>query len=176
MKRLLLPLAMLAAFCGAAHAEGPMKAGLWEMTIKSDAMKNMPKIPPAQLEQMKKMGVEIPQMSDGGMVTRVCISKEMAARDTPPEVNQRQGGCQSKNYKRSGNSYTVDIVCDSPNMKGEGKAQGSFNGKDSFSSTFDFKGVSHGKPVSQHQESNGKWLGADCGNVAPADKMMGAHN
>ena len=69
----------------AVSAAGPMKPGLWEMTMKSDAMKNMPKITPAQMQQMRKMGIKMPQMQDGGMVTRVCISNEMAAFEQPPE-------------------------------------------------------------------------------------------
>jgi hypothetical protein len=73
-------------------AAGQMKPGLWEMTVKSDAFKNMPKIPPAQMEQMRN-------------------------------------------------------------------------------STYDFKGSAGGQPVSQHQETSGKWLGADCGNVKPVSDL-----
>ena len=152
--------------CGA-FAEEKMKAGLWEMTIKSDMTKNMPKIPPDQLKQMKEMGIAIPQMQDGGMVTRICITKEMAERDQAPEMNYKESGCQPKNYQRAGGSYSVDIVCDGPDMKGRGTARGKFSGSDSFTSTYDFKGTMHGQPLTQHQESSGKWLGADCGSVAP---------
>jgi hypothetical protein len=155
----------------AALAAGPMKAGLWEMSIKSDAMKNMPKITPEQMQQMKQMGINVPQMQDGGMVTKVCISKEMAERDQPPEMNRKESGCEARNYQRSGSSYSVDIICDGPSMKGQGKAQGTFSGSDSFTSTYDFKGTAHGHPVDQHHESKGKWLSADCGNVAPLDSM-----
>jgi len=156
----------------AALAAGPMKPGLWEMTIKSDAMmKNMQKIPPEQLEKMKQMGINVPQMQDGGMVTKVCVSKEMADRDQPPEMNHKESGCEARNYQRTGSSYSVDIICDGPMMKGQGKAQGSFSGTDSFSSTYDFKGTAQGKPINQHHESKGKWLSADCGSVAPMDHM-----
>jgi hypothetical protein len=57
-------------------------------------------------------------------------------------------------------------------MKGEGKARGTFAGGEKFTSTYDFNGSMHGQPVSQHQESSGKWLGADCGSVKPLDELL----
>lgn len=154
------------SFAAAVQAADQMKPGLWEMTMKSDMMKNMPKIPPEQMEQMRQMGMNVPQMQDGGMVTKVCISKEMAEREQPPVTNT-EAGCETRNYHRSGNSYSIDIVCDGANMKGEGTAKGSFRGNESFSSTYDFKGTARGKPVSQHNETSGKWIGAACGDVKP---------
>ncbi|HYD80826.1 MAG TPA: DUF3617 domain-containing protein [Paucimonas sp.] len=162
---------LLLCCSAAAFAAGPMKPGLWEMSIKSDMMKNMPKIPPEQMEKMKQMGVNIPHMQDGGMVTKVCITKEMAERDQPPEMNQKEAGCEARNYQRTGSGYSVDIICDGPVMKGQGKAQGSFSGSESFTSVYDFKGTAQGRPVNQHQETKGKWLSADCGNVAPMGQM-----
>src|SRR5687768_10008814 len=161
---LLCPMVLGAATAGAAEQ---MKPGLWEMTMKSDAMANMPPMSPEQLEQMRRMGITMPQTQDGGIVTRVCISKQMAERDQPP-VMQNDAGCQSKNYRRTGNTYSVDIVCNGPTMKGEGRAKGTFTGTDRFTSTYDFKGTMDGQPVNQHHDSSGKWLSADCGNVKPA--------
>ncbi|HEY8102551.1 MAG TPA: DUF3617 domain-containing protein [Burkholderiaceae bacterium] len=154
-------------------AAGTLKPGLWEMTMKSDAVKSMPKMTPEQIEQMRKMGVNMPLMQDGGMVMKVCISKEMAERDQPPpQAHQNNSGCKSKNFQRTGSNYSVDIVCDGPHMKGDGKAQGTFSGNEHFNSTYDFKGTSGGRPVAQHQETSGKWLGADCGDIKPVDSYM----
>jgi hypothetical protein len=155
----------------AASAAGQIKPGLWEMTVKSDALKSMPQIPPAQMEQMRKMGINIPQMKDGAMVTRVCISKQMAERDQPPVMAQNEAGCQAKNYQHSGTGYSLDIVCNGP-MKGEGKARGTFASSESFTSSYDFKGTMQGQPVSQHQDSSGKFLSADCGDVKPIDGLL----
>lgn len=160
----------------AAWAAGAMKAGLWEMTTKSDAMKSMPKMSPQQLEQMRKMGMNMPQMQDGAMVSKICISKAMAEREQPvPHPQEKEAQCQSKNFQRSGSSYSVDIICDGPRLKGEGKAQGTYSGNDRYTSTYDFKGMSGDKPISHHQESTGKWLGADCGDVKPMDELMNAY-
>lgn len=162
---ILIPSMLFAA--AAVQAAGQMKPGLWEMTMKSEAMKNMPKIPPEQMEQMRQMGMNVPQMQDGGMVTKVCISKEMAEREQPPQMTGMESGCETRNYQRKGSSYSFDIVCDSDNMKGEGTAKGSFRGNESFNSTYDFKGTAKGKPLSQHHESSGKWINAACGEVKP---------
>lgn len=171
MRKLTLALLMLPML--SASAADQMKPGLWEMTMKSDAMKSMPKIPPEQMEQMRKMGINVPQMQDGAMVTRVCVSREMAERDQLPQAMGKDMGCQPKNMQRSGNGYSLDIICDGPAMKGEGKAKGTFAGSERFTSTYDFKGTMHGQPVNQHHESSGKWLGADCGDVKPVGAAAG---
>ncbi|WP_052452386.1 DUF3617 domain-containing protein [Noviherbaspirillum autotrophicum] len=169
--RSILLLSLLSS-SAAVLAAGQTKAGLWEMTMKSDAMKNMPKIAPEQMEQMRKMGINVPQMQDGGLVTKVCISQEMAERDEPPPMEDKASGCQTRNFQRNGSSYSMDIVCDGPQMKGTGRARGTFSGNTSFTSTYDFKGAMHGQPVSQHHETSGKWLSADCGSIKPIGDLM----
>jgi hypothetical protein len=155
----------------AAMAAGQMKPGLWDMSIKSDAMKNVPKMSPEQLAMMKKHGVNLPQMQDGAITSKVCISREMAERDNS-FMDRQESGCETKNYKRSGSTFTADIVCDGPQMKGAGKVNGTFAGNESFSSNYAFKGVAHGQPIDMKQETSGKWLSADCGQVKPADQMV----
>ncbi|WP_279389746.1 DUF3617 domain-containing protein [Paucimonas lemoignei] len=150
-----------------------MRPGLWEMSMKSDAFKAIPKMSPQQMEQMRKMGVNVPKMEDGAMVTKVCITKEMAARDQPP-IERNEAGCQPRNFQRSGNTYSSDIVCDGAGMKGMGKVNGSFAGDTSFTSVYDFKGTAYGQPVTQHSENSGKWLAADCGSVKPVAEMKPA--
>lgn len=168
MYKTVIPM-LLCTMMGASVAAGAaeqMKPGLWEMSIKSDAFRNIPKMSAQQIEQMRKMGVAIPQMQDGAMVSQVCITREMAAMNQPP-VEQNTSGCQPKNYQRSGDTYSVDIICDGPDLKGTGKSKGTFSGSTSFTSVYDFKGTAHGQPISSHHESSGKWIAADCGNVKP---------
>lgn len=159
-------------FATAAHAAGT-KAGLWEMAMKSDEIRDMPQMPPAQIEQMRKMGIEMPTMRDGALVQRVCITPEMAARNQTPDVGREPGDCKVKNQTRSGNSYSTVIVCDGPNLKGDGTVKGTFTADNRFTSVYDFKGTARGRPVTQHHETSGKWLSADCGNVRPLGEMMG---
>ena len=157
----------IAAFAGSAWAAGQMKPGLWEMTIKSDMMKAMPKLSPQELKQMRDMGVAIPDIQDGGMVSKVCITKEMAESDEPPTADAREMGCEPKNYQRSGTQYSMDLICNSAEMKGQGKIKGGFVGNEKFSSSYQFKGISHGQKVDQTHETVGKWVSADCGKVKP---------
>lgn len=145
-----------------------LKPGLWSMNMKADAMKSMPKMSPQQMEQMKKMGVKMPEMQDGGMVMKVCMTKEMTERDRPPQTGENNSGCEMKNFKRSGDSYSGEMVCDGPNLKGVGTITGKYPTAESFSSTYDFKGTMQGHPATTHQETSGKWLSADCGDVKPA--------
>lgn len=169
MRKLAVPLLLLPLLT--AFAADHMKAGLWEMTIKSDAMKNMPKISPQQREQMHRMGISVPQMDNDGMVTKVCVSQQMAERDQPPVMSHDASGCKTRNFQRNGGGYSLEVVCDGM-MKGEGKAKGTFSGSDSFTSSYDFNGTVQGRPVSQHQETSGKWLSADCGDVKPLDQLL----
>ncbi|MFZ6758521.1 DUF3617 domain-containing protein [Undibacterium sp. Ji50W] len=161
----LASISALLIMTGTCLAADKMKPGLWELTIKSDAMKAMPKIPPEQMEKMKQMGIKMPDMQNGAMVQKVCFTKEMVDQDKPPSGGREQQ-CQNKDFSRSGNSYTSEIVCDMPEMKGTGNVKGSFT-PDSLTSVYDFKGVSHGKPFSHHTETTGKWMGSDCGDVKP---------
>ena len=169
MRKLAIPLLMLLMLFAvtAVQAAGQMKAGLWEMTMKSDMMKNMPKMSPEQMEQMRRMGANVPQMQDGAMVTKACVSKEMAEREEPPQMSQKESGCEAKNYQRTTSGYTLEIVCDGANMKGEGTVKGTFAGNERFNSVYDFTGIVKGKPVSQHHEISAKWIGAACGDVKP---------
>lgn len=173
MRKFTLPLLL----CSMLHmpfamADSPMKPGLWEMTMKSDAMKNMPSMSPAQIEQMRKMGVQIPEMRDGGMVTKVCISPEMLKSEKLPGMQANDTGCEVKNHQQSGNNYSADMICDGTMMKGKGRIQGTYNGDHSFTSSYDFKGTMGGRPVDQRHETSGKWLSADCGGIKPVTEMM----
>jgi len=169
MRKFLLPLLACALSANAAWAADQMKPGLWEMVMKSDAMKNMPKIPPEQAEQMRKMGMNVPEFRDGGMVSKVCITKQQAEKSMPG-MDTMETGCEMKNMKQSGSSYSADIVCTGGAMKGNGKVAGTYSGGERFSSTYDFKGTVQGQPVTHRQETSGRWMSADCGSV----KSMGA--
>jgi hypothetical protein len=152
-----------------AVAAETMKPGLWEMTMKSDQMKHqaMPDLSPAQKEQMQKMGIPVPTTRDGAIVQQVCITKEAAASAKTPGVPRDSGECKVANQSQSGNTYRADVICNGPNLKGNGTLKGSFSGNTSYTSSYEFKGTSHGREVTQQHETSSKWLGADCGKVKP---------
>ncbi len=146
------------------QAASPMKPGLWEVTTQSDSMRNMPKISPQQAAQMRQMGINVPEMRNGGMVIKMCYTREMAERNEAP--GQKEGDCQTRNMRQSGNTYSAEIVCNGSDMKGSGTIQGTHY-PTSFESNYQFKGTAHGQPVNQQRKSSGKWVGVDCGNVKP---------
>lgn len=164
LRIILVPAILLATAASHCMAADKMKPGLWEVSIKSDAMKAMPKIPPEQLEKMKQMGIKMPDMQNGAMINKVCYTQEMVDMEKPPAGDNQS--CQTKNFTRSGASFTAEMTCNMPNMTGTGVIKGSFT-QDSMTSVSDFKGTMNGQPISHHTETSGKWLGSDCGDVKP---------
>lgn len=160
-------IASMLSLSAPAFSAGSMKPGLWEVTVQSDMMKNMPKMSPAQIEQMRKMGVDMAQLPTGAIVNKMCITKEMAARDELPQMKQAQTGCEFMNQKRSSTGITMDMICDGSAMKGKGTLKTVFAGDQGFNFSSEFKGTVNGVPVSERTESSGKWLGPDCGSVQP---------
>jgi hypothetical protein len=153
-----------------AFSADQMRPGLWEMHMQSDAMRGMPSIPPEQMEQMRRMGIPVPKMQNDGIVTEVCIMKEMAQSQSVPHMSE-QTGCEIENQKRSGNQYSADIVCDGSQMKGKGRVKGSMKSAGQVESTYEFEGTVEGRPVKHQQVSSGRWIAADCGKVKPMTEM-----
>jgi len=146
-------------------AASPMNPGLWEMTMQSDEMKNQPQMSPQQAEQMRKMGMNVPEMRNGAMVIKVCYTKEMLSKDELPGKQDDQE-CQAKNQKRSGNNFSSDIVCNGKNVKGKGTIKGTYSST-RFQSDYKFVGTNGGQPANTKHTTTGTFLGADCGNVKP---------
>lgn len=167
----------LSALSLSIHAEEKMKPGLWEMTVKSDMLKSMQSIPPAQLEELKKRGIKIPDMQNGAIKQKVCITKEMSEQNGKAPLQHNPGGCQQKSSKRQGNTHIMEMTCDNPNLKGTGTVKATYTEK-SLESSFDFKGIANRRPSVQHVETTGKWISTDCGDIkpikAPPDAMTNA--
>ena len=167
MRKLTIPVLFCSALtiASAAHAAPDMKPGLWQVTIKSDQMRQMPKISPQQAAMMKRMGISVPSQNSGGMTTKVCITKKMIEND---EVTMQDDGgdCKTSNARQNGSHYSADIICNGPDMKGRGKVEGTYTST-RFNSTYKFTGTSHGRKANHNQTSSGKWLGSNCGNVKP---------
>jgi hypothetical protein len=161
-------------FATTASAAETMKSGLWEMSMKSDEMTRtpMPDLSAAQLEQMRQLGVPVPQTRNGALIQQVCITKEAAARQDPPG-GPRESDCKTKSHERRGDGFRAEIVCDGSNRKGTGTIKGTYSGNTAYSSVYDFKGTARGQPVTQHLEMSGKWMSADCGNVRPMGEVFG---
>jgi len=160
-----------------------LKPGLWEMHIVKQVtdgrdmsaqvaaagtqmqqmLANMPADQRARVEAMMKQN-GAPSFASNGAI-RMCISPEMATRDTP--IVDREGHCQPSVVNRSGNRTTFEINCKTQNGdmtgKGESVSSGDLITTKMDATTHDAGGATH----TMHTESELKYLGTDCGDVKP---------
>lgn len=168
----------LAALPAAAQT---MKPGLWEVTSKmggdqgakmaaaqEQMQKQMASMPPEQRKQMEKMmaqhGVAMAPGAapGGGMASRVCISKEMAARNEPPA---QQGDCRHEQMQKSGNTTKFRFTCSKPPSSGEGEVV--MHGPEAYTMKMKTITQHQGKSENMSMETSGKWLSNDCGSLKP---------
>lgn len=155
-----------------AFAAGNMRPGLWEVTSQSPLTKSLPKISPEQIEQLKQMGLDVSQLQNGAVVSRVCITKEMAEREELPPFNEKEAGCKITKQSHHDATYLVDMQCDNAQMQGKGRSKTVFANSESFSSTADFSGTVQGIPVNDRVDTSGKWVADDCGGIKPFEGKM----
>jgi hypothetical protein len=186
--------ALLIALSGApvhaapAPAAAPLfKPGLWEITNKAGganggqmnallaaAQQQMAGMDPAQRSKIEAMmsrnGVVI---NSGGIVAKACITPAMAARQQMPV--QQKGNCTYRADPPAGNTMHYAFSCSDPVASGDGTAV--FSSGTSYTATTQISGGKGGDGAdgagggqrNMTIESTGRWLGSDCGNIAPAD-------
>lgn len=159
-----------------------MKAGLWEITNKvggsgemgakmaaaqAEMQQQLAALPPAQRKQMEDMmaqqGMNIGAGAGGGMSVRICISKEMAARNEPPAP--QQGNCKQEYSQRSGNTTRFKFVCTNPPSSGEGEM--TMHSAESYTMKMTTSSQVKGRPEQMSMDARGKWLSNDCGSIKP---------
>ncbi len=151
--------------CCSSTSFAAVKPGLWEATTTMNMGGGMPQIPPAQLEQMKNMGIKIPGATP--TTTQYCLTPEMAAKDTPPTGVERQG-CTITNLQKGTGKFSADLMCDGQ-FKGTGHIDATITNETSYATKVKVKGTSPHSPVpiDMTAESSGHWLSADCGAIKP---------
>jgi len=169
----LLLIAGLAA--GAAQAQ-TMKPGLWEFkqTPQLDparqaqmeqAQKAMDSMPPERRKMMEDMMAQrgISMNMAGGVITiKTCVTKEQAERNMAPVT--QNGNC-TQDVKRSGSTIQTHFVCSDP--ASEGDATVTLRGNEGFTNEVTVRHQRQGKTETTKVSGEGRWLGADCGNVQP---------
>lgn len=159
-----------------------MKPGLWEVTNKmggsgdsgakmaaamEQMQKQMASMPPEQRKQMEKMmaqqGVNMAPGAGGGMSVRVCITREMAARNETP--TQTRGDCKHEQMQKSGNTTRFKFTCTKPPSSGEGEV--TMNSPESYTMKMKMTSQAKGKPEQMTMDAQGKWVASDCGSVKP---------
>jgi len=170
-------LLLVAGLAGATHAQ-TLKPGLWEfkqtpqldparqaqMAQAQKAMENMPAEQRKMVEQMMKQnGVNV-SIAGGVISVKTCVTKEQAERNMAPLA--QQGKC-SQDVKRSGNVIQTHFVCTDP--ASEGDATVTLRGSEGFTNDVTIRHQRQGKTETTKVSGEGRWLGADCGNVQPTN-------
>ncbi|QLQ01278.1 MAG: DUF3617 domain-containing protein [Burkholderiaceae bacterium] len=134
---------------------------------QAEMQKALAGMSPQQRKQMEEMmgrqGVALGTGADGGIVTRVCISKEMAEQKVPPV--QTEGDCTATVTERSANRMKARFTCTNPPSNGEG--EWTFQGDSGYTMKMTTTTAHNGKPQTSTMEGQGRWVSADCGKIAP---------
>lgn len=180
LKHSLVLAAACAAFTAAPAAAQTMKPGLWEISntmggsgemgakmaaAQEQMQKAMASMPPEQRKQMEKMmaqqGVSMAPGKGGGMSTRICVSKDMAARNEAPAPHQ--GDCKQEQLQRSGNTTKFRFTCSNPPSTGEGEIV--VHSAEAY--TMKMNVTQKGKNERMSMEARGKFISSDCGSLKP---------
>ncbi len=166
-----LAIAILIAISGSAYASG-MKAGLWQIDqisqnvdgkdmmaemSQAQAMIRQSGLPPEQLAKMQAM-------MGPSAGARLCISPDMAAKDTP--MVDPEGRCKPTKVSRSGNSTSFEFDCKQNGRSMAGKGVNIASG-DEIKSVIDMTESDSKGSHKIHSESRMKYLGPDCKGIAP---------
>ncbi len=179
LKHSLVLAAVCVAFTALPAAAQTMKPGLWEISNKmggsgemgakmaaaqEQMQKAMASMSPEQRKQMEKImaqqGVNMAPGKGGGMSSRICVTKEMAARNEAPPA---QGDCKQEQMQRSGNTTKFRFTCGNPPSTGEGEV--TVHNPEAY--TMRMNVTQKGQKDRMTMEAQGKWLSADCGTLKP---------
>ena len=174
-KPLLVMLALMGlSACAQAQKMAP---GLWEMSMNlnsnaeqqaalAQAQAQMAKLPPEQRKMMQdmmaKQGVSI---GAGGTANgiRYCLGKEQAERGEPPQ--DKDGRCKRDSLERSGATTRFKFSCSNPPSSGSGEF--TLVSDKAYTMKMVVEQSGQGRPQRMEMQQQGKWLGADCGNLKP---------
>jgi hypothetical protein len=173
--RALVALAILILSCVASQAQ-TMKPGLWEVRHQAqldpqqqaqmdEARKEMAAMPPDQRKMMESMMAQrgmSADMAGGGMMVKVCVTKEQAERDAPP-VDDRTD-CKH-DVKRDGKVIHTRFECSKPPSQGEGDI--TMTSPEAYSMKMRVTSQRDGKAQTMAMSGEGRWLGSECGAIKP---------
>lgn len=154
-----------------------VKPGLWESTSKisgspeleramAEMKKMMESMPPERRKEMQAMmAKQGAWMSYGeeGTAIRICITKEMSQRSTPPVTDPN---CSYSGTPRQGDRQSFSFSCTNPTRSGEGLI--TYQGDSSYHSVMTMKGdAGSGTTGTMKIEGTSRFLSNDCGAVKP---------
>ncbi|MES2127991.1 MAG: DUF3617 domain-containing protein, partial [Pseudomonadota bacterium] len=133
-----LTLSLLATLTALPSSAQSMKPGLWEINSKmlsdnpemaaqmAKMKEQMAAMPPEQRKMMEDMvakhGGQMPGMgSDGSIVTKMCMTKDMAARNEVPVQHDDKHDCTHTRTPGLGKTMKMSFTCTKPPSSGEGE-------------------------------------------------------
>lgn len=174
-----LAIIVTSAFIALPASAQNMKPGLWEINNKigaensalakqmAEAQKHMAAMPAEQRKMMEEMmakhGTAMPTVKDGGMVMKVCMSKEMVAQGQVPV--QQEGNCTHNRTPVVGGMMKMSFTCTKPESSGEGEIR--FKGDTGYNMKMTMTHTVKGKQEKMGMDATGTWLGPDCGKIKP---------
>jgi hypothetical protein len=149
----------------AADAAVELRPGLWSLSVQ---MAQYLALDPELVEQMRQMGLQIPQRAAAPPnVYDLCITPEQARAERLPDIHDTQTGCTGRNLVRSGDRARGDLQCNGM-LRGTGKVELALTGPQGFTGDATFRGASQeGLPLDLRGKVDGVWRAAECGNVQP---------
>jgi hypothetical protein len=152
-------------FLGAAAIA--QRPGLW--TVSVSFTQGLPELDPELIEQMRMMGLEVPDREAQVQTQDVCLTPDQVKRDRLPDIHDPGTGCTARNLVRVGDRATGTVECDG-HLRGNGRAQVTLGDPHNFSGNATFQGQTvEGFPLFINGVLSGRWKSDDCGSVEPYD-------
>ena len=171
----LVPVALVAVAAAAAPMP-PMKPGLWEARTSVLDANGKEITPPEQAalarmtpetkarmaEAMKARGLSLP---DANGATKVCLTKELFESGAWQQM-AADSGCTTNYSTQSSTMWKWHTSC-TGSLKAESDGETAFNSAESYRTKMTMTSTVMGKTNTSTRIIQGKWLGADCGDVSP---------
>jgi hypothetical protein len=142
-----------------------LRPGLWSLSVQ---MAQDMELDPELVEQMRQMGLQLPQrVTPPPNVYDLCVTPQQASAQRLPDIHDPASGCTGRNLVREGDRASGDLSCDGM-FVGGGKVLLRLTGPGSFTGDAFFRGQSQdGLPLDLRGKLDGVWTAADCGTVQP---------
>lgn len=160
---------LLFAFAVVAETPLAVKPGLWEIVSQRDTS-GMPQIPPEALANMPpEQRAKIEQALENQKkphVSKTCLTDEQLSRGFTLGHKESLQSCNKKVLKSTSKVLDVRIEC-----AGERTTVGTIHyeavNPETMSANINLETSDGTRSMTMKNDMHGKWLGADCGGVAP---------
>jgi len=160
----------------------PVKPGLWETrmsTLDADGHETAspeiaalsrlsPEARARMAEAMKARGLSMP---DANGATKACLTKETFESGRWQQLAS-ESGCTTNYSTLSGTTWKWHSSCTA--LKSESDGETTFTSAESYRTKLTTTGKVAGKTNTSTRIVQGKWLGADCGDIKPLAPPSGA--